>query len=137
MKKLIFLFLVICSLKSYSQGELQFAGTQLLTLSGPLQLDGAADIQTIEIPEGQTWKIESANLNIKISSTGTSYIYDTNMKLLIGDVILWSYATNPRESFPLWLPAGSYTFTLWNDAVQPNGYIGHGMISAVAFNIVN
>ena len=117
MKKLLLVFFVVSSLASFAQGELQFAGTQFLTFSGTLTLDGAVDSETVVIPEGQTWKIESANLNMKFSSTGTSYVYDTNIRLLIGDVILWSYAANPRETFPLWLPTGTYTFTLWNDAV--------------------
>jgi hypothetical protein len=139
MKTIISLCTVfLISIVGYTQGSnLQFAETKILKMEGSLFYDGVIYSQTITIPEGQTWKIESATANVQTTTTSdTSYTYNTSLRILLDNFIIWKYDDNNHYNFPMWLPAGTYEITLWSEgAFGTNEYKAHGCITALVFNI--
>lgn len=136
-------FITLCSvflisIVGYTQGSnLEFAETKIIKMEGSLANDGAISSQTITIPEGQTWKIESATANIRtISTSDTSYTYNTSLRILLDNLIIWKYDDHNHFNFPMWLPAGTYEFTLWSETYYNTGeYIAYSCLSVLVFNI--
>ncbi|OJW84954.1 MAG: hypothetical protein BGO69_10445 [Bacteroidetes bacterium 46-16] len=74
----------------------------------------------ITVPANKVWKIETGSVigsgNVVLKLNG-SEIHD---------------ATGAPHTFPIWLPAGSYTLTLANGN---NAISASGFISAIEFNL--
>jgi hypothetical protein len=140
MKKLItILSVILISTACFAQGgNLQFVETKLINLQGPMLIDGIIATQTITIPAGQTWKIETANSSYRYSvGSTTSYAFSTFLAILVNDMILQRYDAQNNYALPMWLPAGTYTFTFWSDTTWTAGqYTGYATITALVFNIV-
>jgi hypothetical protein len=140
MKKLFtFTIVFMISMACFAQGgNLKFTETKLINLQGPLLNDGIVNSQTFTIPEGQTWKIETANSSYKYTSGNvTSYAFNTFLSILINEMILQRYDGQNNFALPMWLPAGTYTFTFWNDTTWTAGqYTGYATVTALVFTIV-
>ena len=140
MKSLITLFAVsLISIVGISQGgNLEFSETKYIKLEGPLLNDGTVVSQTITVPEGQTWKIESATVNLRYTSgNAISYSYSEYVFLLLDHVLLWRFNDRSPYSFPVWLPAGTYDLSIWNDATwSANQYTAYSSLSILVFNII-
>jgi hypothetical protein len=139
MKSLITLSAVFfISFSTLAQGtNLEYSETKLIQLQGPLSIDGIVSTQTFIIPEGQTWKIETANSSYKYTpSSATSYGFSSALTILLNDMILQRYDGQNTFAFPMWLPAGTYTFTFWSDSTWTAGqYMGYATVTALVFNI--
>ena len=140
MKALITLLVVsLISIVGYAQGgNLEFVETKYIKLEGPLYLDGTVVAQTLTVPEGQTWKIESATASYRYTSgPATSYAYSYYMYFLLDHLILWRYDDHNHYNFPMWLPAGTYNLSLWSDTTWTlNQNTAYGSVSILVFNIV-
>lgn len=122
-----------------AQNNLQFNASKYLKLFGTSVIGGfyTADSIVITVPNGKTWKIESASAN---ASDGYMSTDMSNMYAVIaldGINIGASTWNNPGTSitrpFPIWLPAGTYTFSL---VAYSQGTV-KGFVSAIEFNLVN
>ncbi|MDZ4824609.1 MAG: hypothetical protein SH856_14220 [Flavobacteriales bacterium] len=119
-------------------GNLQFSETKYIQLTGPMSIDGIVTTQELVVPEGQTWKIESAVATYKYSSGGsTTYSYTAGLKMLLDDIIIFAYDNLNMNPFPMWLSAGTYTLTFWSDTTwTPGLYTGNASVSILVFNII-
>ena len=149
-KLVLFSFVLCClALTSYSQGNLQFNQAIKLDLVGTQSVGVGSNfhqvaIQTVNIPVGKVWKVESTNANItKGQYTTSTYAALFNWAgtpiIYMDDVIIYSSVTSTTLTVPhqiYWLPAGTHTFSLWLPTVSsavPYSYTGS--ITAIEFNV--
>lgn len=145
-----FIFLGFLASVACAQGNLQFNQAVKLDLVG-IQSVGVGSnyhqvaIQTVNIPVGKVWKIESTNANItKGQYTTSTYAALFNWAgtpvIYMDDVIIYSSVVSTTLTVPhqiYWLPAGTHTFSLWLPTVSsavPYSYTG--TITAIEFNVV-
>ena len=122
-KTLILLFVLLpFSLVINAQGNLEYNKVKLVTING-----SSPDI-VITVPVGKVWKIESAIVGY--------YQYGSPTMYLDNQLIYQTGLAN--KIFPIWLPSGSYTLSLF--CVSCNGSSGpgnlKGSISAIEYNEV-
>ncbi|MDZ4751899.1 MAG: hypothetical protein SGI87_09815 [Flavobacteriales bacterium] len=139
--KLIFTLLAVTltAVPCFAQGaNLGFVETKYIKLEAPVVLDGSIIAQTLVVPEGQTWKVESATANYRFSSgPSTSYGYSNYIFLVLDHIVIWKYDDHNHYTFPIWLPAGTYNLNLWSDTTwTPNQYTAYGSVSILVFNII-
>ena len=150
--KLVLFSFALCwlALTGYSQGNLQFNQAIKLDLVGIQSVGVGANYhqvatQTVNIPVGKVWKVESTNANITkgqfVTNTYAALFNWTGAPVLyMDDVIIYSSVTSTLLTVPhqiYWLPAGTHTFSLWLPTVGsavPYSYTGS--ITAIEFNVV-
>jgi hypothetical protein len=146
-----FLILFFClGYGVFAQGNLQFNQAIKLDLVG-IQSVGVGSnyhqvaIQTINVPVGKVWKIESTNANItKGQYTTSTYAALFNWAgtpiIYMDDVIIYSSVVSTDLTVPhqiYWLPAGTHTFSLWLPTVSSAvAYSYTASITAIEFNVV-
>jgi hypothetical protein len=106
--------IVFCNLKA--QNNLQFNAVRYIHLSCTSGCNSIDSV--ITVPANKVWKIESE------FSTGpsTTYLYIDNT--------LIEYSGSVVPATPIWLPAGTYTFSL-----NTSGANSTGFFSVIEFNI--
>jgi hypothetical protein len=121
MKKIfVFVFLlVLISLKSFSQGNLQF--NQVLTYSGILPA-GSSLSPSYTVPSGKVWKIEYHTLGVLYLNS--AYVHDLDCPPNTGCA---------GNTAPIWLKAGDVIYC-YAYVAQYGQY--HYAISIIEFNIV-
>lgn len=151
MKNIIFAFAFFYSYSLSAQGNLQYNQTKFIKLSAATVSVGGgafygADSITITVPVGKTLKIESANVGMLSTGSGSisSFPDRAIYTILSLDNTMIGYAagygganTEPNILFPVWLPTGNYKLklnTIVSSVVQ--NYRINGFISAIEFNIV-
>lgn len=110
---IVFVTLIICD-NVYAQNNLQFNTAKFIWLScsgANCNFD-----TTIVIPENKVWKIESCAGGPIISLNGVALFYNAVAQLI---------------HFPIWLPSGSYTLSVFGSPAATTT----GFISAIEFNI--
>ena len=96
--------------------------------------------QTVTIPAGKIWKIETADV-APIFPTG-GYLGQPAgcFTLKLDSWTLYSKycsgESHKPEQFPIWLPAGTYTLRLYNDQNAISNTFHEGMVSIIEFNII-
>jgi hypothetical protein len=133
MKKIITITILLFSMASYAQGNLQF--NQVLTYTG--SLNNTQQISsTYTVPVGKIWKIKFVSkLPYKIASQGPYADYYQGFGLIVNNI--WTYGENFKE---LYLKAGdTLKIGFYNQSNQSTYFAGITLdfvISIVEFNIV-
>lgn len=122
MKKIITAFAIIfCVIffthESKAQGNLQFNQVILFDLA-------SGGTQTITVPPGKVWKIETANTGN--GSSGGVWIRNASSQAI---AILSTSNTSSSSNYPFWLPSG-YSGNFYNVSA------GRASISIIEFNVV-
>ena len=133
MKKILTIAILLFSMASYAQGNLQF--NQVLTYTGSLNNTQQVS-STYTVPLGKIWKIKYvSNLPFKIVSQGTYADYYAGFGLIVNNI--WTYGGNYNE---LYLKAGdTLKIGYYNQSFQSTYFAGitfDFVISLVEFNIV-
>jgi hypothetical protein len=149
MKKIAFTIFLCAALlvfhsSSFAQGNLQFNAVKYYELSVTQPTSGTflESTQSITVPAGKVWKIESASGAAFVSSTNQSTLTSAPLVLLDGRIIFQTtYGTAVLSMtpniLPLWLPAGTYTLSVKSStSTAAPGYTFYGYVSALEFNIV-
>ncbi len=133
MKKIITITILLFSMASYAQGNLQF--NQVLTYTG--SLNNTQQISaTYTVPVGKIWKIKYVSkLPYRIAAQGTYAEYYQGFGLIVNNI--WTYGENYKE---LYLKAGdTLKIGYYNQQYQTTYFAGITLdfvISLVEFNIV-
>lgn len=116
----IFIVLFTISLDLAAQtNNLQYNRSIYLQLNCTNGSAGCILDSTITISPGKVWKLESS----------TAEVYGNTR---INGIVIGQYAGMAQTGFPIWLPAGSYTFTVAtgvSDSIK-------GFFSGIEFNEV-
>ena len=136
MKKIIIIaaLLSLFSLVN-AQGNLQFNRVFLVEQSFvvPSNVSSPFIEQTITVPAGKVWKIESVMANYSYNIGGNLGVGSTVAVLLNKKTL---YQGGVMAAFPIWLPEGTYTlryvFTSNTGAIGSEVY---GGITGIEFNV--
>jgi hypothetical protein len=132
--------LAICLLTfsiANTQTNLEYAETIKIDLSGTTSTNFLIASLNVNVPVGQTWKIESVMLSRKsVSGATRDYQPGTDMKLLLDDNLFFVNNSGSQFKFPYWLESGNHLFEIlytntWNPA-----YTGRATLSVLVFNII-
>ncbi|MCB9230750.1 MAG: hypothetical protein H6581_03765 [Bacteroidia bacterium] len=107
------------------------------TYSRPNSTTNIFDSVTVVIPAGKVWKVESARMNYSYLSSGVRY-YSLNGSDYIsinGAIIYVASSTNTSFTYPIWYPAGTYTFKA-RSSISGTSYQVTWLVSAIEFNVV-
>lgn len=143
MKKNIFLLLIlILSCTSKAQGNLQFNRVVTFSNSDIVANNAVTTFETITIPQGKVWKIESVSLS------GVSNNVVSPFDAGSGSTIKWLYARfndvvaysannvgNQINLLPIWLNSGTYIFKVNSAYSNLSGRV-LASYSAIEFNII-
>ena len=133
MKKILTIAILLFSVASYAQGNLQF--NQVLTYTG--SLNNTQQISsTYTVPVGKIWKIKYVSkLPYRIATQATYGEYYQGFGLIVNNI--WTYGENYKE---LYLKAGdTLKIGYYNQQYQTTSFAGITLdfvISLVEFNIV-
>jgi hypothetical protein len=142
MKKLILVaFTFLSFFVGNAQGNLQFNAVKYFPMT-VTQVGSAVyteSAQTITVPVGKVWKIESCGANFYNATTNGSVI-STYAKIILDNKVLFETYSGSGSAFipamlPLWLPSGTYTLALRSNYLV-NGTLFYGFASAIEFNVV-
>lgn len=90
--------------------------------------------QTVTIPAGKIWKIESASASYRFG-TSPNIANGASGSILINDKTIYYYTgAGVVSQTPIWLPAGTYTFTLVGGSGS-TGNQNYGFVSGIEFNL--
>ncbi|MCB9234648.1 MAG: hypothetical protein H6581_23550 [Bacteroidia bacterium] len=129
---------------AFAQVSLEFSQVLRPTFSGSLAVTGSAVLQTqnLTVPAGKVWKIVSAQAT-DVTNQGT---FDgpcsaSNSAVIKMDNNILTYSNFTSTAifepiFPIWIPAGSYSFTF--EALQSCSSLSQysGYMSIVEFTVV-
>ncbi len=127
MKKILPIAMLLFSMASYAQGNLQF--NQVKTFTGSIISNGSFKLFDT-IPQGKVWKIEAIGLNPScfLNINGRNYV---NYLLSIGNS-----ATSMVSNENLWLKAGDvvgyYSSMNFNCSWCSSDYV----VSVIEYNII-
>lgn len=129
--------IILLAFSASAQGNLQFNQVIYVRMSYVLPNSNSFQTsqQTITVPPGKVWKIESASGSAQGS---TNYVSPTTTILLDGVNLTFyngSSGTYWETDFPIWLPEGTYTLAMVSSTSAVNTTIT-GRLSAIEFNIV-
>jgi len=132
------------SLVAWGQNELKFNQVIYIQLSGGPNTANheAVDSQTITVPAGYVWKVESVDAQRSSSAQESNDYYSQLAYLKLNGIVITpltgtntsantSWITHKRT--PIWLPAGTYTLTL-HPIASPEYAIG--FLSAIEFQLI-
>ena len=136
MKKLLVILAIAFSSASFAQGNLQFNQVMFLEYTTSVLGSATTTAGVITVPAGKVWKIEHANL---YSVAGYPRTQAGGRSLFINNTLIYrskgpSNAIHLVDSFPLWLPAGTYNIVIGNE--QSSTYNINSSINAIEFNVV-
>lgn len=142
-KNILLLLLLIGACTSYAQGNLQFNRVVTFSNNGTVSSGTVTTYETITIPQGKVWKIESVAL-AGIDSTNSIYPFTAGS----GSTIKWLYARfndiiaysgdnlgNQNTLLPIWLNSGTYLFKISSAYSNSSGGV-LASYSAIEFNII-
>lgn len=146
MRKIVATLTVIFLLSAgaFAQGNLQFNAVKYyeLTVTQVGTTLYTESTQSITVPSGKVWKIESCVSNVYTSSNNNSSILSGQAgRILLNGRILYEagYVTGnslySTPILPMWLPAGTYTLSIKSSSLG-NGVVANGTFSAIEFNVV-
>ena len=93
---------------------------------------GTTFISNLTVPIGKVWKIESSNRLVKTDYSSTSSGLTVNCQFWIN-----KFNFQGSEIYPIWLPAGTYTIYLNQQASGLSYQITASLtISGIEFNLV-
>lgn len=120
-----------------AQGDLQF--NQVIFLEKnfviPANVSLSFTEQTITVPAGKVWKIESVMATYFQNTSTPNPAYSSAATVMLNKKILFS--ANNVANFPVWLPEGTYTLRyIYNQSTSGSINELYGAISAIEFNIV-
>ncbi|MEO1415055.1 MAG: hypothetical protein AAFW00_07235, partial [Bacteroidota bacterium] len=127
-----------CLNHSFGQKDLDFNDVIYIELNG---INGNSpeilDSVVVTIPTGRVWKIESAHTTNRDPSTQvpdiSGWTFITLNYVRITPVYGFAEVSN-LEMFPLWLPAGQYTFRLVRGATASTvGDLTQGFVSILEY----
>ncbi len=132
--------LVCASIVASAQGNLQFDSADILEIyQAPNNNIYEKTDLTVTVPAGQVWKVENAALSriFRSTSGGTPYSQarSEGVLMLNQTVIVEPTADYQVQVFPIWLPSGTYTFTLEGTTFQDDRYEDRALISLLKFNV--
>ncbi|MCB9235104.1 MAG: hypothetical protein H6581_25845 [Bacteroidia bacterium] len=135
--------LLFCS--AMNSQTLEFSKVVRFTLKGSSNNTSgyAYRDSSITIPPGKVWKVTSANASLTrgyLSLNGIAYLYgplSNNPPMLFIDheLLQISSAAYRTESSVIWLPQGTYAFSL-RYYLGGSGWNYGGTFSAIEFNVV-
>lgn len=136
MKTLVLLISLSISSLVSSQGNLQFNQVIFLEYTTASTEYATTTAGVITVPAGKVWKVEHANL---YHVSGYPRTESGGRSLFIGNTLIYRSkgATNAIDlvdSFPVWLPAGTYNIIVGNEAAGT--YNVNSSINAIEFNVV-
>ncbi len=138
MKQLIIIFLLLAMFATAkAQGELQFNQVIFLEKSIvlPANISSPFTEQSITVPAGKVWKIESVMASFFQNSSSPNPGFSTSGTVMLNKKIIFS--TGNVANFPIWLPAGTYTIRyIYNQSTSGSINELYGGISAIEFNVV-
>lgn len=114
--------LFACGNASAQGGNLQFNAAKFIQITFPCVSGACFKDTVVTVPANKVWKIESTGV-------GTGY----TMTLNSAKIQTMNTTSGYQFIYPIWLPAGTYTFNL---SAPSSAGIGNGYISAVEFNVV-
>ncbi len=128
---------ILYSTLGFGQSNLEFAETKTIEFSGSTSSNYSIVTYNFTVPEGQTWKIESARITRKITN-GAVRDYNTNndLKLVLDDQLFFVNSSTYDYEFPYWLESGDHTFELFYYNTWSPTYVGSAALSVLVFNIV-
>lgn len=136
---LVFAVSTLLSVAAMAQGNLQFNQVKNIVLSYTTPNSNSYQTynQTITVPAGKVWKIES----VIGSAQGptTNYVSPTTTITLDG-VVLFFYVSGSNNyqwaPLPIWLPEGTYDLGLVSSSGVSTGMVISGRVSAIEFNVI-
>jgi len=132
MKKILLLISILfISLGAKAQGNLQFNAVKRFSNNSLTVAYGATvSAGSITVPADKVWKIESGSC----STIEGGVVYGSHLS--IGNQLLFSHSNAQvfYHSPPIWLPAGTYSISIYNSS--GGAYIFKTNISAIEFNII-
>ena len=137
-KILTFLILFFCIVySSKGQCNLTFNTAEFIELDGTYigySTNLTLDTETITIPAGEIWKIESAA--VSFYSNYESYLTTTAVTINLNDIPIAGYGSSNTNiaPFPIWLKPGTYTITLNYYKEASQDFPCKGYVSALIFN---
>ncbi len=132
-KTLLALVLIFSAAAVSAQGNLQFNKALLYEIS--VTQVGSTYTQTdvvVTVPANKVWKLDATGCST--FTTGTNAI-GTGGYMLLNTKVISGYASNTYSYTPIWLAAGTYTFSCKSNNLSA-GNIYNGFISGIEFNIV-
>lgn len=130
MKKTLFVFIFSClGAALFAQGNLQFNAVKFyeLTIAQTSTTVYLLGTQSITVPAGKVWKVESAGC--------ASYQATNNLTSSGGFILLDGRIISATGYGPVWLVPGTYTVAIQGNTLA-SGYSYNGYFSAIEFNIV-
>jgi len=133
---MVFRFILVSALCFFSlflnaQNELEFNKVINEKITG----SGGSISKSVTVPAGKVWKITAASAGYKSGSAGT-FIGTSLLAFTLNDFSLFYRTGNsiesPAQSFPFWLPAGTYTMKLY---CTNSNFSLVGTISVLEFNV--
>lgn len=142
MKKLLtlFVFVLVMATGAFAQGNLQFNEAKYIELGMTLAPSVSYQFveQTITVPSGKVWKLESAT-GTYVQNITPYPTYSPSIHIFLNRRMIFGTTTNPLigNTFPIWLPAGAYTLRLAHTtSTSSSVHEIVGFVSAIEFNIV-
>ena len=143
MKNYIIILLLVINYSCYSQGNLQFNRAIAFSNNGTVSSGTVSTFETITIPPGKVWKIESVAL-AGTDSSNTIFQFTAGS----GSTTKWLYARfndiiaysgdnlgNQNNLLPIWLNSGTYLFKISSAYSNSSGGV-LASYSAIEFNII-
>ena len=136
MKTLILLVSLSISSLVYSQGNLQFNEVKFIEYSTIPTPYATTTAGVIIVPAGKVWKVEHANVYMVAGYPRTEY---GGWSLFIDNTLIYrskggNNAIHLVDSFPLWLPEGTYNIVIGQEAAGSQTI--NSSINAIEFNVV-
>jgi len=133
LKLIVIGLIAFCSTIGYGQGNLQFNEVKYLPFT--LTQTSTTVVQetqlSVTVPVNKVWKIEAACSNSINSINGAS----VNGKMMIDARIVFDGSGSGSLFAPLWLPAGTYVFSLRALTTSSSTFYT-GYFSVIEFNVV-
>lgn len=134
--KSLFIALFVCFLNVVSaQGNLQFNEVKFIKMSYIVttNVTNQYQEQTITVPAGKVWKIESCTSTF-LAMSGTNPSYSDVGRMFLDKMQISNSGVNV---LPIWLPAGTYTLRLvYNSNTSYSNSEVVGAISVIEFNVL-
>lgn len=132
-----FSFMLLLVFHASAQTNLEYAETINLEIEGTTSNNYSIVLYNFTVPEGQTWKIESALVTRKfVNGLSRDYATTGDLKLLLDDNLFLINSSSYNFHFPYWLSSGDHTFELMYTNTWNTNYTGRANMSILKFNIV-
>ena len=133
---MVFRFILVSSLCFFSlflnaQNELEFNKVINEKITG----NGGFITKSVTVPKGKVWKITAASAGYTAANKGT-YTGSGEIALTIADISLFYQLNHLQkiQSFPFWIPEGTYTVKLFCGNILYARPIA-GTMSVIEFNV--